>query len=407
MATTYEGTYSLTSASAAFKRKYGQGGIEVYQAATPLLSQIRKEFNHTGTNFNDHLLLSQGGGFGAGTLPTASNPQQAAVQFARKKMYYRARVDREAIYASKDMGAFLDTMKFQASQGPKTFARFVSMCLFLERELSSTTLIGSGKIGAISGSPTGSNPYVCTLGTAGDTKNFHVGDIVNIETGNTDRFEVQAVNSTGGTVTVYRTSGSQVPANTDEIYIQGSEDGTIQSLEGLLTLASGEDVYGVSHGQGFEPGINKNASSAAISWDLLAEAALEIEKKSGVGPDLLVLSYKQWRKLAGVVEQRQQQEVMLKPVDKISANIGISAIRLTLPTGPCDVIREKHAPDNTAYLLNRKYIKLKHSGGFGWFDDDGTIFLREADSDSYEARFGGYMELFAIPTFHGRIHTLA
>lgn len=405
MPTVHEGSYNLTTASAAFKRKYGKGGIEVYQAATPLLSQIRKEFNHTGTNFNDHLLLSQGGGFGAATLPTASNPQQAAVQFSRIKMYYRARVDREAIYASKDMGAFLDTMKFQAMNGPRTFARFTSMCLFMEKELSSSALIGSGKIGVINGAPSGSNPYVCTLGTADDTRFFQVGDLVNIEAANTDRFEVQAVDTTAGTVTVFRTSGSQVPVTTDEIFVQGSEDATIQSMEGILQLGSAETLYGVTYGQGFEPGINKNAS-AVISWDLLAEAALEIEKKSGQGPDLLVLSYKQWRKLAGVVEARQQQEVTLRPVDKISANIGASAIRLMLPTGPCDVIREKHCPQDTAYLINKKFIKLKHSGGFGWFDDDGTIFLREADSDSYEARFGGYMELFMIPTFHGRIHTL-
>ena len=48
-----------------------------------------------------------------------------------------------------------------------------------------------------------------------------------------------------------------------------------------------------------------------------------------------------------------------------------------------------------------------HRPDFGWFDDDGTVFLRLADEDSYEARYGGYFENLIIPTGHGCLKNLA
>ena len=48
-----------------------------------------------------------------------------------------------------------------------------------------------------------------------------------------------------------------------------------------------------------------------------------------------------------------------------------------------------------------------HRPGFGWFDEDGTVLLRQADSDGYEARYGGYLQVVIKPAFQGQIHDLA
>lgn len=45
-------------------------------------------------------------------------------------------------------------------------------------------------------------------------------------------------------------------------------------------------------------------------------------------------------------------------------------------------------------------IKSLCGNRFG-FDDDGTVFLREASSDAYSARYGGYYQNYIPMPFHG------
>ena len=59
------------------------------------------------------------------------------------------------------------------------------------------------------------------------------------------------------------------------------------------------------------------------------------------------------------------------------------------------------------YALNDNHIHIHHRPDFGWFDDDGTVFLRQADLDGYEARYGGYLEVYINPAFQGVIEGLA
>ena len=59
------------------------------------------------------------------------------------------------------------------------------------------------------------------------------------------------------------------------------------------------------------------------------------------------------------------------------------------------------------YMLNDNFIEIKHRPDFGWFDDDGSVFLRTASQDAYEARYGGYLEAYVVPSFHGVISGLA
>ena len=75
--------------------------------------------------------------------------------------------------------------------------------------------------------------------------------------------------------------------------------------------------------------------------------------------------------------------------------------------GPIGIFPERFVEDDTIYLLNDSHIHMYHRPDFGWFDDDGTVFLREANSDSYEARYGGYLECYINPCFHGVITGLS
>jgi len=75
--------------------------------------------------------------------------------------------------------------------------------------------------------------------------------------------------------------------------------------------------------------------------------------------------------------------------------------------GPIGIFPERFVEDDRIYLLNDSHIHIKHRPDFGWFDDDGTVFLRKASADAYEARYGGYLQIYINPCFHGVIQGLS
>jgi hypothetical protein len=69
--------------------------------------------------------------------------------------------------------------------------------------------------------------------------------------------------------------------------------------------------------------------------------------------------------------------------------------------GPVGVFADRFVADDQMLFINDQAVELFHRPGFGWFDDDGTVFLRKPDSDDYEARYGGYLQAYVVPSFHG------
>ena len=66
--------------------------------------------------------------------------------------------------------------------------------------------------------------------------------------------------------------------------------------------------------------------------------------------------------------------------------------------------------DIEGFLFNVRTVNATFDdtlGKVGWFDDDGTVFLRLQNDDAYGARYGGYYENFIIPTGHGFLENLA
>ena len=59
-----------------------------------------------------------------------------------------------------------------------------------------------------------------------------------------------------------------------------------------------------------------------------------------------------------------------------------------------------------AWNSNHIIQKLR-PGGAKWFDDDGTIFLRDNGADTYSARYGCYGDFYIEPSFHGVLYGLS
>jgi hypothetical protein len=75
--------------------------------------------------------------------------------------------------------------------------------------------------------------------------------------------------------------------------------------------------------------------------------------------------------------------------------------------GAIPVVADRFCEDDVMYFLNDNFLEVHHRPDFGWFEDDGTVFLRDVNSDSYSARYGGYYENFITPTAHAALINLA
>lgn len=393
-------TFNQTTASAVFKRKYTKASENTYNSANVTSARIKKDYSFTGNGLFMMIPLSFQGGVGSGSLPTPNVADYSQATITAKKVYSVVLIDREAIKASSnDEGAFVRGLKEVVKKGVESFMRNDSRILYGS---------GDGSLGTID-SVSGSDPYVLTFAAGYNLANFEENDYVNIETGNTDQFEITLVaEQSDGTldVTVDRITGSQIPVATDVVFMQNSENNDPMGFDGVLDQTS-STAYGVTVARRWQA-TQVDASSASLSTDLMNHTMLTIEKACGKVPDLITTSFLQFEKLLNLLEDHKRYP--LEPrygSDKLKGIISFNAIEFMSTHGPVAVVPERFCPPDRMYFLNTDFITRYHRPDFGWFDDDGTVFLRESSADSYSARYGGYYENFIELPFHGRIDALA
>jgi len=400
MASNLQQALDLTEATNLYKTKFGKRSENAYNSANVLLGRVRKSFSFTGKKMEFPIPLSFQGGVGAGTLPEANVAEYEDINFTASKVYAVTRYDREAIKAAmSDEGAFFRATAENVDKTVEAFNRWMSIILHGD---------GDGALGVIASGgvvDNGSGNYTLTID--GDTSmfNFSKRDFVNIETGNTDLFEVESIDVSARTVTVQRSSGgSQVPAAADEIFMQGSEDAVPQGIGGVTTASSGTK-YGVSIA---DPFISSSiaAGGSGVTPDLLNQIMLEVEEASGQTPNLLLCSYTQYRKILNQLEDQKRYPIEPR-AQNLKGKIQFSGVEFMSTQGSVPIVPDRFCPRDRVYALNDNHIEIYHRPGFGWFDDDGTVFLRVADDDKYEARYGGYMECFINPPFQGVIDGLS
>lgn len=398
-----ETAFNLTDLTNLYKIKYGKRSENAYNSANVALGRIKKSYDFTGKKMEFPMELSFQGGVGAGSLPEANVGEVEDVNFTAKKVYARALYDRESIKAAASSeGAFFQNTAETVRKTVESFNRWASIILHGD---------GTGALGTIAtGGVTdnGSGDYDLVISDATwIAANWSKRDFVNIESGNTDLFEITAIDKANKTISVQRASGaSQVPAQGDVIFMQGSENNVPQGLRGVVLATSGTK-YGVTIA---DPYISQqiNASSATLTVDLINQICLNVEEESGQVPNMALTSFVQFRKLINQLED--QKRYNLPPRYASEAMKGVVSFRgveIMTTQGPIGVFPDRFCRDDLFYVLNDNFIRAYHRPGFGWFDDDGTVFLRVADSDEYEARYGGYYENYIAPPFHGVIHTLS
>ena len=394
--------FSLTTASNLFKIKYGKLAENTYNSANVLLGRVKKDFDFVGKRMDIAVPTSFAGGVGSGSLPTAN---YAAIQDAvieAKKMYAVGQVDRESIKAaSSNEGAFIELTKFSTQKAVESWMRNMSRALFND---------GSGKLGQFSGSASGtaSAPVITVTAASWKEANWEEKDFVQVNS-LSSMWEVVSVDPATRAISLSRISGSDdltaIGAGTHSVYMQNSKDNDPQGLKGVLD-ATGGTLYGVSVGRRWQAAAQIAAGGAGITPDALNQGMMEIQRKSGKVPNLIITSFTQYRKLLNLLEDQKQYLLDPRATD-LMGKISFKGLEFMSAAGPVGIFPERFCEDDRVYLLNDNFITIKHRPDFGFFDDDGTVFLRDASSDSYSFRYGGYLQSYIVPSFHGVISGLA
>jgi hypothetical protein len=322
-----------------------------------------------------------------------------------------------------DEGAFVRATKEVVKKGVESFMRNLSRSLFND---------GTGKLGTSEAVSSGgardllaadSDGHIIVPIASMKEANFEERDLVDVivdaaaSTGagtTISGVEVIAVDPDNDTITLSKDkvvlgnfedgSGNLQSA---DIYMQNSKDKDPKGLKGICDATSGT-AYNISVARRWKSH-QKDNLGAAVDTDVLNEMMLGVEKKCGKSPNLIICSYKQYEKILNLLENQKRYEVKTRSglKSKSGADISFSGVEFMSSSGPVGIFPERFVEDDRIYFLNDNHIHLYHRPDFGWFDDDGTVFLRKASSDAYEARYGGYLECYINPCFHGVLTNLA
>ena len=404
-----ESKFNLQDVNALFKIKYEKLSENVYNSANVLLGRVKKSYNFTGRKLQITVPQSFSGGVGSGSLPKANAAKYSAAEIEAKKVYAVVDIDRETIKASMSSeGAFVQATKEVVKKGVESFMRNMSRILFND---------GSGSLGSVadlatdlSGAGSDASPYVLTIADMKEA-NFEERDLVQIGSETTDPLEIVEVDPDNSQIKLVGSSAA-LTTGTDvnvKIHMQGSRGADPDGLKGVIQKADGRSSsYGITHGRRWESVVvDQKALNSGVAQDLttdmLNEVMLKVKKKCGKSPNLIVCSYKQYELLLNLLESTKQFTVPTRAnlKSKSGADISFSGIEFMSIDGAVGIFPERFVEDDTIYFLNDNHIHIHHRPDFGWFDDDGTVFLRKAGEDEYEARYGGYLEIYINPVFHG------
>lgn len=385
--------FNLTSASGLFKIKYDKLSENVYNSATPLLGRIKKSYNFTGKQQIIEIPRSFAGGVGAGVLPRVNTALYSDAVIVAKSVYARVELSRESMKAAmNDEGSFVRATKEVVKKGVESYMRNMSRILFND---------GTGALGTIQANATGTaaDPVVIITAATWKEANFEERDIINAST-DASEFEIVSVVESTRTVTLNRLSGSldlTASGSGLVLYMQNSKDLDPQGLKGVLDATTGSK-YGITIARRWQA-VQRNAAGQTISPDLMNAMMLSVEKRCGKAPNMIVTSFKQYEKLLNVLEDQKRYNLEPRAKD-LKGQISFPGIEFMSSRGPIGIFADRFCEDDRMYFLNDDKIEAYHRPDFGWFDDDGTVFLRKAEADAYEARYGGYLEIFIDPNFH-------
>jgi hypothetical protein len=398
-------TYNQSTEVNLMKETFGALQDKQFNKKNPILGRAKKKDDFDGEFHSFPVEQSIGGGVSAGSLGRSSRNKNLRAQLRRKKLYGTVAIDRETMKVARGgASAFVEMTSYAVKKLTESFSRNI------ERQLTLNDLVGTGLLAtadAVTGSGTEADPYVLELPDTTVMEQFEEGDVVHLNTDSTDATacEIVEVDVDPNTISVIGTP-AVAPAAGDEVYMQFSRGEELPGLQGVLKATTGT-YKNIAIGRRWKA-TQEDASGAAISTALINKVISQLEKTCGESPSFLLASYEQYTALLDLHEDQKRYNMPAKGLNNSKVNISYSGIEVMVGSGAIPVLRSRFVPASEIYVLNDMKMHLKCApGGFEWFDEDGTVFLRDAVEDKYNARYGGYADFYVNPHFQAIIFGLS
>lgn len=344
-------------------------------------------------------------------LPTPVAARRGQAVLAAKSVYGTAEYQRQAILASRNgKGAFAKATAANTKDTVDGFDLYM-----IERSFFGD---GSGKLGEVgtvdSGAGTAASPWVITMATTGTNgpkyirHYFPVGAKLDVySSAGVLQLTGEVVGRTSTTINfkALSISGDSAPAATDVFYWEGNKD---IEFTGLLSLApaSAGTLYGISQSDNPEyRGIVNDLGGATIVYGDINDIVSDMEDELGASPNLGFCSHRTMARL-----KSQSEDAKRYSMDAKSSNgkIGFKGLEIMGAEGPFPLIASQMCQADEMWFCNKDYLQFVLRQDFGWFDEDGSILMRDQNKDVYGARYGGYGDLFCSkPNSVGRITDFA
>lgn len=392
---------SSHDANALFKEFYvNEGSVSLVNAKTPAASILmkNKKVDWVGDQFVAPVRFGSAVGLGyrasGANLPTPVAAPRGKAVFPAKRAYASVEYDREAILASRnDRGAFAKVTVDETEALIEGFQlHMVERAIFGD---------GSGKLGQIAsltGAGTVASPWVLTMSTVTvvapkfKKKYFPKGAKLDVYTaGGVYQLTVQVVGASSTTVSVVLVStGSAVaPSAAEVLYWEGNKDGEIT---GLAKFVASGTIYGIDNSVNTEFKGISTSITGALQIDDINSAVSATEEESGESPDIGFCGHGTLAYIKNLMEDQKRYNV--SEIKSSDGKIGFKGIQIMSDEGEFSLVASQMCQGDDIWLAKQKYLQLVCRADMGFFDDDGTILLRDPNKDVYNARYGGYFELF-------------
>lgn len=396
-----EQAFGITEAAELFKTDFKDYQEAVYNKDILLWGQI-ESVPMTGDETEFPFPFGYNGGNSSGRLPAKRVAEYKTCKFSHKKVYAAADVKRDAMAASmSNKGAFVKFMEEPMEKIKEGFTWNMNRILHGN---------GDGSLGTISAIYDQSGGlYRLTISNMKEA-NFEEGMFVNIETGNTDLFEITEVDPDNSYVYVQREAGGTQVPSTDTIFMQRSENNDPHGLKEICDATSATK-YNIATSDRKWQAYQVAAGGVTITPQLLNQVYLRQQKRVGKARsgNMGLLSYIQYEKLLNQLEDSKRYDtVKLSPKDKRFGDISFSGIVYHGNAGDLMIFPERFVEDDRFYLLNTDFIKKYEMPKSGFVTEDtGKPFLRSQDEDMFEIRWAWYGQLFIVPTYQAVVTGLS
>lgn len=402
--------FNLTNSSAYFKEKYAKISENVYNSSNVTLGRVKKSYDFTGKQLTRAIPQSFSGGVGSGRLPTATYDNASDAIMTAKKVYSVVEIDREAIKAADGReGSFVAQTKHTVAKGVESWMRNMSRILW-NSQTNGALGTGDGST-AVTGAGTTADPYLVIISAATwKEANWEERDGVNCGTETTLLTVYEVVPASRqikftGTSAALAAAVAGTTSTSAIFYMQNSKDNDPTGIA-TAVAATSSTLYGVTVNRRWQASVQVDSDGSGITTDMLNQDMLEIQRKCGKVPKMIITSFTQYRKLLNILEDKKEFSVDAR-ASELKGTVSFKGLGFQSAAGLIPIFPERFVDADRVYYINDDFIELVHRPDFGWFDDDGTVFLRKADDDAYEARYGGYLECYVAPNFQGYRYDLA